>query len=75
MRKILIGIFILTTIFLLVSCAPKKEVTPTEPTITAEEPTTETQIDKDIEEMEKTEGDLDTSDLDNLEKDLTEINW
>jgi len=83
MKKILTGILILAVIALfLTGCSKKTEVT-TQKTEVATQPAvepaaeidTEAEIGAGAEGMEQLEEDLDSSDLDDIEKDLAEIDW
>jgi len=70
MKKIMPLLLIALVAFTLAGCT-KTEI-PSETTPTAEE---NTELDTDIENLDNIDSELNTSDLDNLEKDLENINW
>lgn len=77
--KKLIAIMLIITL-LVVGCGTTKTVQPTktttEPTTeSTTESTTEGEVTGEIEDIEDLETELDLSELDNLDKELGEINW
>ncbi|MFH1332101.1 MAG: hypothetical protein ABIH63_02335 [archaeon] len=70
MRKIIALMLIALVAFTIAGCT--KTETPSGTTPTAKE---NTELDSDIKNLDNIDSELNTSDLDNLEKDLENINW
>ncbi len=69
MKKILALMIIVLVIFTLGGC--KKAGTPESTTSISEN----TDLDNDLNNLDKTDQDLNTSDLDNLDQDLDKVTW